>query len=295
MYARLRPTIAAASGVGTDLGAAHYDGIRWSKLPTAEGLPRQKVQAIAVQHLPGGDVVWFGTDAGAASWDGAGIHKYTTADGLASYGVLGIAIDSDSNVWFASHDRSAAGVSRFDGTAWLGQGLGLSYHTVEVYLDNLVGAFLIRRLEPYQPNITKRLIKRPKVYWRDTGLVHALLNVPDRHTLLAQPWVGASWEGFVIEQVIGDLASIGRSFNAYYFRTSDQHELDLVLDFGGELWAVEVKLTAAPGSDDMKRLEKAADMIGASRRFLVSQTRHATGDDRRASLDLASFLQLLRG
>ncbi len=87
----------------------------------------------------------------------------------------------------------------------VGQSLGLSYHTVNAYLDFLVGAFLIRRLPPYSGNIRKRLVKSPRVYWRDTGLLHALLNTPDDATLLGQPWVGASWEGFVIEQALGAL------------------------------------------------------------------------------------------
>lgn len=195
-------------------------------------------------------------------------------------------------------DRLLRMLAALHGQVWnatqLGQSLGVSYHTVNSYLDFLVGAFLIRRLEPYKANIAKRLVKRPKVYWRDTGLLHAQMNALERDTLLAQPWVGASWEGFVIEQAIGRLSSLGRHFAAYFFRTSDQHELDLVLDLGGDLWAVEVKLTASPGPADMARLNKAADMIGASRRFLVSQTPAPTGDDRRASLDLASFLSLLQ-
>ena len=121
-----------------------------------------------------------------------------------------------------------------------------------------------------------------------------MLNVPDRHGLLAQPWVGASWECFVIEQALGELSSRGRVFNAYYFRTSDQYELDLVLDFGTELWAVEVKLSSSPGPEDMRRLDKTADMIGASRRFLVSRTRRSSGDPQRTSCNLASFLEHLR-
>jgi predicted AAA+ superfamily ATPase len=176
----------------------------------------------------------------------------------------------------------------------VGQSLDLSYHTINSYVDYLAGAFLIRRLEPYAANIAKRLIKRPKVYWRDSGLLHALLNIPDRDALLVQPWVGASWEGFVIEQAIGELSSLGRPFSAYYFRTSDQHELDLVLEIGGERWAIEVKLTASPGPDAFKRLEKAADLIGAERRFLVSQTQQPSGDDRRASHNLPTFLTHLR-
>lgn len=69
----------------------------------------------------------------------------------------------------------------------VGQSLGLSYHTVNGYLDYLVGAFLIRRLQPYQINIRKRLVKSPKVYWRDTGLLHVLQNVSDKESLIAQP------------------------------------------------------------------------------------------------------------
>jgi predicted AAA+ superfamily ATPase len=195
-------------------------------------------------------------------------------------------------------DRLLRMTAALNGQPWnasqVGQSLGISYKTVNSYLDYLVGAFLIRRLPPFQANLRKRLVKRPKVYWRDTGLLHALLNVPDMRALLGQPWVGASWEGFVIEQVIGELSSLGRVFGPYYFRTSDQHELDLVLDHGGELWAVEVKLTASPGPDDLRKLDRAADMIGASRRFLISQTSRPAGDEKRASTNLPSFLDHLR-
>lgn len=195
-------------------------------------------------------------------------------------------------------DRLLRILAAVHGQIWnasqVGQSLGLSFHTVNGYLDYLAGAFLIRRLPPYQANIRKRLVKSPKVYWRDSGLLHALLNVPDHRALLLQPWVGASWEGFVIEQALGELSSQGRNFEAYYFRTSDQYELDLVLDLGTERWAVEVKLTASPGPADMGRLDKTADMIGASRRFLVSQTRRSTGDSERASCNLSGLIKRLR-
>lgn len=195
-------------------------------------------------------------------------------------------------------DRLLRIVAAVHGQIWnasqVGQSLGLSYQTVNSYLDYLAGAFLIRRLQPYQANIRKRLVKSPKVYWRDSGLLHALLNVPDYRGLLVQPWVGASWEGFVIEQALGELSSRGRNFEAYYFRTSDRHELDLVLDLGKERWAIEVKLTASPGPGDMGRLDKTADLIGASRRFLVSQTSRSIGDDERASCNLPGLIERLR-
>jgi predicted AAA+ superfamily ATPase len=194
-------------------------------------------------------------------------------------------------------DRLLRMLAALHGQVWnasqVGQSLGLSYHTVNSYLDYLSGAFLIRRLPPYQTNIRKRLVKSPKVYWRDCGLLHAFLNVSDERSLLAQPWVGASWEGFVIEQVLGELSSRGKKFSAYHFKTSDQHELDLVLDFGNELWAVEVKLTSSPTPEDMARLEKTASMINAPRRFLVSQTSRPSGDDRRGSFNLGTLLDHL--
>jgi hypothetical protein len=175
----------------------------------------------------------------------------------------------------------------------VGKGLGQSYHTVNNYLDYLTGAFLIRRLLPYQTNIGKRLVKRPKVYWRDSGLLHALLNISDPKSLLAQPWVGASREGYVIEQRLGALSATGRRFDPFYFRTSDQHEIDLVLDFGIERWAVEIKLTSSPAPEDMVQLDKAADMIDASRRYLVSHTSRPSGDERRASCDLMGLIERL--
>lgn len=194
-------------------------------------------------------------------------------------------------------DRLLRMLAALHGQVWnasqVGQSLGLSYHTVDSYVDYLAGAFLIRRLSPYQANIRKRLVKRPKVYWRDTGLLHALLNVPDRRTLLAQPWVGASWEGYVVEQVIGEMEAHGRRFDAYYFRTSDGYELDLVLEIEGELWAVEVKLTASPSRSDLGRLSRMAGMIGAERSFLVTQTRSPTRSGTRASENLRSFLERL--
>ncbi len=190
-------------------------------------------------------------------------------------------------------------VAALHGQAWnasqVGQSLGLSYHTVNGYLDYLVGAFLVRLLPPWQANVRKRLVKRPRVYWRDTGLLHALMNVPDHETLLGQPWVGASWEGYVIEQALGELSARGITCGAYFFRTSDGREIDLLLDFGRERWAVEIKLTASPSPADLAGLEKAADLVGATRRFLVSQVRRPAGNDRTLSCGLPLFLEELRG
>lgn len=172
----------------------------------------------------------------------------------------------------------------------IGQSLGLSYHTVNSHVDYLVGAFLIRRLPPYQANLRKRLIKRPKVYWRDTGLLHALLNVADEDDLLEKPWVGLSWEGFVIGQVLGVLEQSGRHVEAFFLQTSDQQEIDLLLDFGKRIWAIEVKLTASPDSGDMARLNKTADLIKADKRVLISQTGETIAHAGQISCNLPWFL-----
>ena len=173
--------------------------------------------------------------------------------------------------------------------------LGVSYATVNTYLDYLEGAFLIRRLQPYFANLGKRLTKSPKVYWRDPGLLHAVLQTTTRDDLLARPWVGASWEGFVIEQVLGLLSARGEAFEPYFLRTSDRYEIDLVLFFRGEIWAIEVKLTSSPGTEDFDRLDKAAGFIGAKRRVLISRVREAAESGDRLSCSLGHFLGVLAG
>jgi uncharacterized protein len=177
----------------------------------------------------------------------------------------------------------------------VGRSLGLSYHTVNSHLDYLVGAFLIRRLPPYHANIGKRLVKTPKVYWRDTGLLHALMNVADEEDLLGRPWAGLSWEGFVIEQILGTLQCTGRECEAFFLRTSDLFEIDLVLSFGKRLWAIEVKLTTAPAPEDLAKLNKTADHINADKRILVSQTTENIAHSRNVSCNLPWLLAHLKG
>jgi predicted AAA+ superfamily ATPase len=175
----------------------------------------------------------------------------------------------------------------------VGQSLGLSYHTVNSYLDFLEGAFLIRRLPPWLPNLKKRLIRSPRVYWRDSGLLHALLGVRTKDELLHQPWVGASWEGFVVGQVVELLAATGHSVAPHYFRTSDGYELDLVFTLGRHLWAIEVKLTASPAQADFARFNAAADLIGADRRVMVAQVAETVFNGRSGIASLPDLLQLL--
>jgi predicted AAA+ superfamily ATPase len=189
-------------------------------------------------------------------------------------------------------------IAAVHGQTWnasrIGQSLGRNYQTINSYLDYLVGTFLIRRLEPYHANIGKRLTKSPKVYWRDTGLLHAILQTRTPDDLLAQPWVGASWEGFVIEQVLGHLAAWGRTVQPFFLHTADQYEIDLVLDFGRSLWAVEVKLTASPSLSDTRHLSKVANLIQADRRVLVARVHETLESEGLLVTDLPGLLKRLR-
>lgn len=129
-------------------------------------------------------------------------------------------------------------------TAQLAGNLGIDVKTVNRYLGLLVDLFLVRRLPPWHANVGKRMVKSPKVYVRDSGLVHALLGIPDKETLQAHPVVGASWEGFVVENLID---SIGHRAESYFYRTGAGAEIDLLLAWpDGSLWAVEVKRSLAP-------------------------------------------------
>ncbi len=126
----------------------------------------------------------------------------------------------------------------------LARSLGVDAKTVSRYLDLLVDLLLVRRLPVWRANVGKRLVKRPKAYVRDSGLVHALLGIREMDALLSHPVVGASWEGFVIEQL---LLGHDNPLEGYYYRTAGGAEIDLLLHFAdGALWAVEIKRSLSP-------------------------------------------------
>jgi hypothetical protein len=128
--------------------------------------------------------------------------------------------------------------------AELARSLGVDAKTAARYLDLLVDLLLARRLPPWHANVGKRLTKSPRLYLRDSGLVHALLGIADLEALLAHPVAGASWEGLVVESLI---AAAPPTASAFYYRTSGGAEIDLLLVLpGGERWAVEVKRSLTP-------------------------------------------------
>ena len=125
----------------------------------------------------------------------------------------------------------------------LGAGLGVKGQTVGRYLDLLADLLLVRRLQPWFVNVGKRLVKSPKTYVRDSGVLHALLGLRTLEDVLGHPVAGGSWEGFVIANV---LRAAPAFTEAHFYRTSAGAEIDLLLRFGQELWAIEVKRTSAP-------------------------------------------------
>lgn len=147
----------------------------------------------------------------------------------------------------------------------LAAGLEVSSQTVSRYADLLVDLLLVRRLQPYHVNVGKRLVKSPKVYIRDSGLLHALLNIADREALLGHPVVGASWEGFVIENLIN--AAPAFTVPGFY-RTSGGAEIDLLLELpGGERWAIEVKRSRA--AKPARGFYEACQDLQPAKRFVV--------------------------
>lgn len=143
--------------------------------------------------------------------------------------------------------------------------LGLSAPTVRNYLDILEETFVVRQLPPYHFNIKKRLIKSPKVYIRDTGLLHVLLRIGDRENLQSSPSLGNSWEGFIIEQVI---ALLPAAWTAYFYRTAAGAEIDLLLISNrNEPVAVEIKYSASPKAE--RGFWSALEDLSCTKGFLV--------------------------
>ncbi len=150
--------------------------------------------------------------------------------------------------------------------AQLSAGLGVSAPSANHYIGLLVDLLLVRRLPPYTVNIGKRLVKSPRIYIRDSGLVHALLNIGNLNTLAGHPVVGLSWEGFVIENL---LAAAPPRTQASFYRTAAGAEMDLVLELGGQhgVWAIEIKRSLAPATS--KGFHHARADLQPARTFIV--------------------------
>ena len=149
--------------------------------------------------------------------------------------------------------------------AHLARNLGVSGQSVTRYLDLLVDLLLVRRLQPWTANIGKRLVRAPKIYVRDSGITHALLNIQTFNDLMGHPVIGGSWEGFVIENILSVTPS---RIKSYFYRTSGGAEIDLLLELTSrERWAIEIKRSSAPSLS--RGFYSACEDVKATKRFVV--------------------------
>ena len=142
---------------------------------------------------------------------------------------------------------------------------GISHTTVARYLDSLSDTMMLRRLEPHFANVGKRLVKSPKVYVRDSGLLHALLNIPDVNSLIGHPQAGHSWEGLMVEQIC---ALLPKGADVGFYRTAAGAELDVVVELGSKKYGFEIKFSSAPKVT--KGFWQACQDVGAQHAYVVA-------------------------
>ena len=143
--------------------------------------------------------------------------------------------------------------------------LGVSAPTVARYLDHLTATLMVRRLEPYYANLGKRLVKSPKMYVRDSGLLHFLLGIKEVNDLLGHPSTGASWEGFCIEQIC---AQLPQGASVSFYRTVAGAELDVIVEAAGKKIGYEIKFSSAPSVT--KGFWQACEDVGVDKAYVVA-------------------------
>lgn len=173
----------------------------------------------------------------------------------------------------------------------LAQSLAVDGKTIARYLDLFVDLLLVRKILPLSANIGKRLVKAPKVFVRDSGLLHALLGISDFENLLGHPISGMSFEGFVIENILNNIPN---HVTTSFYRTSAGAEIDLLLSFGmKELWAIEIKRSMTPKLE--KGFHIACADLKPQRRFVIySGTEHYSVGDGIEIIGIKKFLTVLR-
>jgi hypothetical protein len=175
-----------------------------------------------------------------------------------------------------------------------GQSLGVSYHTAQRYLDILEQTFLIRRLPPYFRNVGKRLTKAPKVYVRDTGLLHHLLNLESLGAIEHHPVHGRSFETFVIEEILRRERLRYPHTQAFFWRTARGAEVDLLLDRGSTRLLIEIKVGRGDTPAVLRALTQSMQDVGAARAWIIGQASGvemvARGIERRGVTDVLEWL-----
>ncbi|WP_229239829.1 DUF4143 domain-containing protein [Echinicola soli] len=148
----------------------------------------------------------------------------------------------------------------------LGRSLELSHTTIRNYLDVLTDFYMVRQLPPWSGNVKKRLVKSPKIYLRDTGLLHRLLQISNFESLMGHPVLGASWEGFVVENILRQLDD---RWKYCYYRTHTQNEIDLALETpDNEIWVIEVKRSSTPKLS--RRFHQACEDVRATKKWVIT-------------------------
>jgi uncharacterized protein len=212
------------------------------------------------------------TDAESRSWQENFIQTFLERD-IREFGIQAPPI-SLRRLWMM--------LAHYHGQVWnaseLARSLGESHSTVKRHIDILTGALMVRQLQPWHENLGKRQIKSPKVYIRDTGLLHALLGLPSFRSLEGHPKLGAAWEGFVIEELLLVVGERG----AYFWATQSGAELDLLLLVEGARYGVEVKYGDAPGITKSMRI--ALEDLGLQHLFVVYPGREDFDLDKRITV-----------
>lgn len=218
------------------------------------------------------DVVWLrggfprsflaNNEEDSFSWREGFIQTFLTRD----IPQLGISIPP------AAMRRFWTMLAHYHGHIWnaseLGRSMGLSDKTVRSYLDILTGTFMVRQLQPWHENLKKRQVKAPKIYLRDSGLLHTLLNLPDFQTLNGYPRVGASWEGFAIEQVL----QVIKPPQVFFWSTHSGAEVDLFFIHRGRRYGVECKFSEAPKIT--KSMNQAVESLSLSHVWIAYPGEH---------------------
>jgi len=146
----------------------------------------------------------------------------------------------------------------------LGESLGLTHPTIRRYIDLLEQTFILRTILPFEINVKKRLVKSPKVFVRDSGVLHQLLAIPDYNSLLGNPVFGSSWEGLVVENIIVNMPD----WNYYFYRTASGDELDLILEKGNQRIAIECKASMTPKLP--KGFWRALEVVQPQKTFVIT-------------------------
>ncbi len=233
------------------LGSASYDLLKNTSQSLAGRIAYLELTPFLLRELPEADwqIHWFRggfpesylavTEQVRQIWFGSFITTYLEKD-LPQLGISAAPALLERLLTMLAY--SQGGLANYHSLA---NSLGISSPTLTSYVDFMERALLVRRLQPYFANTGKRLIKSPKLYIRDSGIVHHLLRIPDFNTLLGHPVAGGSWEGYVLEQII---SMLGPQDQAFFYRTADGAELDLVVESALKIrFAVEIKLSGKPG------------------------------------------------